>query len=75
MIRGETPGWGLPCSLDDRFDVAFFHFRADLPVHDRSAATIEQAAKKEECPPNVDIGNVNVPVLVRTRAAAESRFL
>ena len=34
-------------------------------MHDRSAVTIEQAAKKEECSPNIDIGNIDVPVLVR----------
>ena len=65
----------LACSLDDRLDAAFFHFRADFPVHDRSAVTIEQAAKKEECSPNIDIGNIDVPVLVRTERLLEAGSL
>ena len=65
----------LACSLDDRLDVAFFHFRADFPVHDRSAITIEQAAKKEECSPNIDISNIDVPVLVRTERLLEAGSL
>ncbi len=65
----------LQCSLDDRFDVWLFHIRADLPVHDRSAATIEQAAKEEECSPNVDMSNVDVPVLVRTERLLEAGSL
>jgi hypothetical protein len=51
------------------------HIRANLPVHDRSAATIEQAAKEEERSPNVDIGNVDVPVLVRTERLLEAGSL
>ena len=75
----DDPGrdtWvALQCSLDDRFDITFFHFRAHLPVHDRSAATIEHAAKEKECPPNVDMSNVDVPVLVRTEWLLEAGSL
>jgi hypothetical protein len=72
---GRDTRIALACSLDDRLDVAFFHFRADFPVHDRSAVTIEQAAKEEECSPNIDIGDVDVPVLVRTERLLEASSL
>ena len=54
----------LESSLDNRFDVAFFHLRPDFPVHDRPATAIEQAAEEEEGAEDVDIRNVDVPVLV-----------
>ena len=41
-------------------------------MYDRPAAAIEYAAKKEECPANVDIRNVDVPVFVRTEWLLES---
>ena len=44
-------------------------------MHDRSAEAIEQAAKEEEGSPDVDIGDVDVPMLVRPERLMESRSL
>ena len=63
----------LECSLDDYLDVAFFHLRPDLPVHDRSAIAVEQAAEEEERAESVDIGNVDMPVFARTDWLLEPR--
>jgi len=40
------------------------HGLADLPVDDEAAAAVEEAAKIEESPGHVDVGDVDVPVLV-----------
>jgi hypothetical protein len=44
-------------------------------MHDRSATAVKQAAEEEECSPHVDIGNVDVPVFVRTERLLKSRTL
>lgn len=78
-VVGDDPGAGLgitlPAPLDDRLDVRLGHARADLPVHDRSTAAVEQAAKVEECPRHVDVSNVDVPVLMGTKRLLEPRSL
>ena len=78
-VVADDPGMNarvaLTSPLDDRFDVTLFHLRADFPVHDRSAETIEQAAKEEEGFPDVDIGDVDVPMLVRPERLMEPRSL
>ena len=78
-IVADDPGMNarvaLTSPLDDRFDVTLFHLGADFPVHDRSAEAIEQAAKEEEGSPDVDIGDVDVPMLVWPKRLMESRSL
>ena len=51
-------------SLNDRLDVNLGHGLANLPVDDEAAAAVEEAAKIEERPGNVDVGDIDVPVLV-----------
>src|SRR5580692_6054212 len=70
---GRDTRIALACSLDDRLDVTFFHFRADFPVYDRSAVAVEQTAKEEKGAEDVDISNVDVPVLVWTQRLLEPR--
>ena len=69
IVRDDSrPGLGelFACPLNDRFDLGFGHARADFPVRDVPAATVEQAAKIEERAANIDVRNIDVPVLVRT---------
>ena len=63
MIRGHA-GKPLARSLNDRLDVDLGHGLADLPVDDVATAAVEEAAKIEERPGNVDVGDIDVPVLV-----------
>jgi hypothetical protein len=72
---GSNSRVALESALGNRFNVAFFHLRANLPMHNRSAKAVKQAAKEEECPPHVDIGNVDVPVFVRTERLLKSHPL
>ena len=63
---GVHVGKPLACSLNDRLDVDLGHGLADLSVDDEAAAAVEEAAKIEERPGNVDVGDIDVPVLVRS---------
>jgi hypothetical protein len=51
--------------LDDRLDIRLGHRLPDFPVHDEPTAAIKEAAQVKERPGDVDVGNVNVPMLVR----------
>jgi hypothetical protein len=51
-------------ALDDCFHVRFLHVRADLPVNDKPAVLVEDAAKEEESPIDIDVGNIDVPGLI-----------
>src|SRR4051794_35571543 len=66
----DDPGLGVRVPfarpLDDRLDVGLGHTLADLPVDDEPAAAVEQAAGVEERPGDVDVRDVDVPVLVWT---------
>ena len=52
-------------TLEDRFDVGFLHFFADFPVDHKAAETIEDRALKIKRARDVEIRNVQVPVLMR----------
>jgi hypothetical protein len=75
MIRGRASGYPLARPLDDRLDVGLGHTLADLPVDDEPAAPVEQAAEVEERPGDVDVRDVDVPVLVRPRRLLEALAL
>src|SRR3954453_13756655 len=69
---GPRVGIPLTCPLDDRLDLGFGHALADLPVNDEPAAAIEQAAEVEERAGDVDIGDVDVPVLMHPERLLEA---
>lgn len=76
VIRDDSrTGLGvvLASPLKDRFDLRLGHARADFPVGDEAAATVEQAAKGEERAANVDVRNIDVPVLVRLQRLLKTR--
>src|SRR3954466_13144437 len=58
--------------LDDRLDLGLGHALADLPVDDIPAAAIEQAAEVEERAGDVDVGDVDVPVLMHPERLLEA---
>src|SRR5260221_12759996 len=61
---GPRVGIPLACPFDDRLDLGFGHALTDLPVDDEPAAAVEQAAEVEEGAGDVDVGDVDVPVLM-----------
>src|SRR5438874_447135 len=78
-VVGDDPGprVGIPlaCPLDDRLDLGFGHALTDLPVDDEPAAAIEQAAEGEERAGDVDVGDVDVPVLMHAERLLEALAL
>ena len=74
MIRGRSPG---NCShpLDNRLHLGFGHGLADLPVDDEPAVAVEDAAKEKECTADVDIRDIDVPVLMRPHWLLEALSL
>ena len=72
MIRGRSSGEALAGPLDDRLDVGLGHALADLPVDDEPAVAVEEAAEVEERAGDVDVGDVDVPVLVSAQGLLEA---
>lgn len=54
----------LSTTLDDGFDVGLFHRFADFPMNDGPTETIEHRTQVVEGPADVEVGDVDVPVLV-----------
>src|SRR6478736_5619503 len=69
---GPRVGIPLACPLDDRLDLGLRHALADLPVDDEPAAAVEQATEVEERPGDVDVRDVDVPVLVGPKGLLEA---
>src|SRR4051812_7312328 len=72
---GPLAGKPLPPPRDDRLDLGLDHALADLPVDDEPAAAVQQAAEVEEGPGDVDVRDVDVPVLVRPKGLLEALAL
>ena len=62
-------------SLNDLLDVGLGHRLAQLPVDDEPAAAIEQAAQVVEGAGDVDVGDIDVPVLVGPQRLDEALAL
>ena len=75
-IVGDHPGMltGIlfASPLDDRLHVSFLHGLADLPVNDESAITVEDAAQEEEGPADIEVRDVDVPVLMWPQGLLEA---
>lgn len=69
---GPLAGEAFAGPLEDRLDLGFGHALAELPVDDEPAAAVEQAAEVEEGAGDVDVGDVDVPVLVRLQRLHEA---
>jgi len=72
---GLLAGILLPSPLDDRLHLGFLHGLADLPVDDEPAVAVEDAAQEEEGPADVEIGDIDVPVLMRPQGLLEALSL
>ena len=64
MIRGFSPGYFSNARCTIVSTSRFGHALANLPVHDVAAVTVQHAGQVVERPGHVDVGNVDVPVLV-----------
>src|SRR5262249_26597312 len=65
-------GEPLPGTLDDLLDVRLGHGLTDLPVDDGPAVTVEQAAQVVERSPEVEVGDVYMPVVVGLQRLLEA---
>src|SRR3954447_1029256 len=75
VVRDDPrPRVGIPLArpLEDRLDLGFGHALADLPVDDGPAAAVEQAAEVEERAGDVDVRDVDVPVLMHAERLLEA---
>ena len=75
LIRDDPrprPGEALPGPLHDRLDVPLGHALADLPVDEEPAVTVEEATEVEERPADVDVRDIDVPVLMRPQGLLEA---
>jgi len=54
----------LLCLLNDDFYIRLLHLLPDLPVNDKTAASVEEAAQVVKRAANVDVRNVYVPMFV-----------
>ena len=68
---GRDVGEPLAGALDDLFDVGLGHGLADLPVDGEPGAAVEQAAQVVEGAGDVEVGDIDVPVLVRAQRLDE----
>jgi hypothetical protein len=72
---GMDVGVSLAGALNDRFDVGLSHVGPDLPVHDGTAEAVEQAAQEEKRSAHVDVGNIDVPVLMWAKGLIKTAAL
>ena len=59
--------------LENDLDVGFPHRLAQVPVHDRAAVAVQHAAEVVEGARDVDVGNVDMPMLMRLGRLFEAR--
>jgi hypothetical protein len=69
MIRGVTPG---NFSLNDGFHVGLLHFFADFPMHGEATEAVEKGAEEVEGAGNVEVADVEMPVLVGLERLGEA---
>src|SRR6476619_7069552 len=65
MIRALACGYFFQAALKDDLHIGFSHRLAQFPVDDCARAAVEQRAEIEKGPGDVDIGDIDVPVLMR----------
>src|SRR5262249_49027656 len=71
--QGPRVGEPLARPLDDRLDFGFGHALPDLPVDDESTVAVEEAAEVEERPGDIDVRDINMPVLVGPQGLLKAR--
>lgn len=74
-MRGRSLGWASWAPGEDALDVGLRHLLTDLPMHDGTAGSVEDRAQVVERATEVEVRDVNVPVLVRANRLDESGAL
>src|SRR5712671_1330159 len=72
---GPLAGKPLARPPEDRLHLGFGHGLADLPVDEEPAVAVEDAAQEEECPADINIRDIDMPVLMRPRRLLEALAL
>ena len=67
-VIGDDPrtnaGMVFPSTLDDHLNIGLLHGFSDFPMDDGATAAIEDGAKVVEGAANIDVANVDVPMIV-----------
>ena len=74
-MRGRAVGDEFAGALENDLDIFLGHGFSQLPVYDVAAVAIQDRAEIVEGARDIDVGHINVPVLVRVRLAEKSLFL
>ena len=78
-VVGDDPrrdaGELLAGALDDLFNVRLGHRLPQLPVDDEATTAIQEAAEVVEGAGDVDVGDIDMPVLMRLRGVAQTLSL
>src|SRR3954452_15521034 len=72
---GPLAGKLLTRPLEDRLHLGFGHGLADLPVDDEPAVAVEDATQEEECPADINMRDIDMPVLMRQERLLEALAL
>ena len=59
-------------AFENDFDIRFPHRLTQIPMHEETAEPIQNAAQVIERAAQVDVGNVDMPVLVRLQRLLET---
>jgi hypothetical protein len=59
-------------SLQDHFDIGFSHRLTQIPMHEETTESIQNAAQVIEGAAQVDVGNVDMPVLMGLQRLLET---
>ena len=59
-------------TLQDDLDICLLHRLAQIPVHNKTAVPIQHAAQIVERAAHIDVGNINMPMLVWRRGLLEA---
>ena len=59
-------------AFQNYFDIRFPHRLAQIPMHEETAEPVQNAAQVIERATQVDVGNVNMPVLMRLQGLLET---
>jgi hypothetical protein len=78
-IVGDDPRLGVRVlllgSFQNPLDVGFLHRLPQIPMHQKTTASIQHTTQVIERARQVDIGNIDVPVLVRLQRLFEAGAL
>ncbi len=58
--------------LENQFDLRLRHRRANIPVYDVAAKTVQNGTQVVKCPADVDVRNVDMPVFMRFQGPVEA---